>query len=76
MVEVERDLWRSPGATFLLRQDCLKRANQDCIQMSFQFLQVRKVHNQLINLLCCKGTWLAHGQLGVQQNHYQKGYIS
>jgi len=39
MVEVGRDLWRSPGLMPLLKQGYLETAAQDHVQMAFEYLQ-------------------------------------
>lgn len=45
MAEFERDLWRSSGATFLLKQGYLKLLAQSQVQESSEYLQGRRLHN-------------------------------
>lgn len=45
MVEFGRDLWRSCGATFLLKQGYLKLLAQSQVQEAFQCLQGGILHN-------------------------------
>jgi len=45
MVDVGRDLWRSPGPTPLLKKGRLKPVAEDCIRMAFEHLQGGRLHN-------------------------------
>lgn len=52
MVEVGRGLWMSFGPALQLKQGHLDTAAQDCIQMAFEYLQVRGfiVHEEVKTL--------------------------
>ena len=55
MVEVGKEFWRSSDPTSLLKQCSLEHNTQDCIQIAFEYLWVRGIHNlseQLIPVLC------------------------
>ena len=45
MVGVERDLWRSPNPTTLLKHVHLEQAAQNSIQADLTYLQRRRLHN-------------------------------
>jgi len=45
MTEVGRDLWRSSCPTPLLKQKHLQQIAQDDVQLAFEYLQGRKLHN-------------------------------
>ena len=45
LLEVRTGLWRSSGPTPLLKQDHLEPVAQDHIQVAFEYLQGRRVHN-------------------------------
>jgi len=45
IVEVGRDLWRSPIPTPLLKQSHLEQAAHDHVQMAFEYLQGWRLHS-------------------------------
>jgi len=45
MVGVARDLWRSSSPTTLLKQFHLEQVAQDLVQVGFEYLQRRRLHN-------------------------------
>jgi len=55
MVGIGRDLWGSCCPTALPKQSHLKQAAQDRVQVGFEYLQVRRLHNpsgQVVPVLC------------------------
>jgi len=45
MIGVGRDLWRSSSPPLLLNQGHLEQAVQDLVQVGFEYLQRRRLHN-------------------------------
>jgi len=45
MVEVGRDLWRSPDPTPFLKLGHIQQAVPDRIQVAFEYLQGRRLHS-------------------------------
>jgi len=45
MVGVGRDLWGSPSSTSLPKQGHLDQVAQDLVQVGFEYLQRRRLHN-------------------------------
>jgi len=45
MIAVGRDLWRSSGPTFLLKQGCLELVAQGHVQTAFEYFQGQRLYN-------------------------------
>jgi len=45
MVGVGRDLWGSPSPTLLPKQGLLEQVAQELVQVGFEYLQRRRIHN-------------------------------
>jgi len=56
MEEVGRDLWGSSSPTPLLKQGLLQQAAQDHIQVGFEYLQRRRIHNPSVLPVQCSVT--------------------
>lgn len=52
-VDVERHVWKSSGPVPLLEQGYLKELVQDCVQMSFEYLQADEMEMEMFSLLEC-----------------------
>ena len=52
MVRVGRDLWGSPSPTPLPNQGHLEQAAQDRVQVGFEYLQRRRIHNPSGQFYC------------------------
>jgi len=56
MVGVGRDLWESSSPTPLPNQGHLQQAAQDLVQVGFEYLQRRRIHNLPGSLFQCSVT--------------------